>query len=383
MATGESKMTPPRDEPATRFRSQAILVIGAGLATGLQLGFMQAFMTGSRRALLVYPIASLFFAGLTLMLWQLVFPRLPARPRGRRLFLQGTIALVSMALASFVVVNTEMLISGRGWIFTRYVGGDIPIVISADVIAIAPFIYFLLPIVPTALMSVVGFNQSWWQIFLLETREHQARELAASAQLEALRAQINPHFLFNSLNSISQLISVDPERAEACVERLADIFRYLLRSENRTFVTLGDELEIADAYLDIERARFGDRLSVRFTVEDAARDRLVPTLILQPLIENAVRHGVSRKIGGGEVTIDAAIRDDDLRVVISDTGIGMPDGVEAALSSGIGLRNVHDRLIQLYGADYAPEISTSPGRGTRVTVRVPRRAPAEFDGTVH
>ena len=147
MATGESKMTPPRDEPATRFRSQAILVIGAGLATGLQLGFMQAFMTGSRRALLVYPIASLFFAGLTLMLWQLVFPRLPARPRGRRLFLQGTIALVSMALASFVVVNTEMLISGRGWIFTRYVGGDIPIVISADVIAIAPFIYFLLPMV--------------------------------------------------------------------------------------------------------------------------------------------------------------------------------------------------------------------------------------------
>ena len=268
--------------------------------------------------------------------------------------------------------------------FSPYVGGDVTVLVPATWLAKIPMLYFVVPIVPVVLITVIGFNQSWWQIFLLEKRESQARELASLAQLEALRARINPHFLFNSLNSIAQLISTDPERAEACVERLAEIFRYLLQTDNRSFVTLRDELEIADAYLDIERARFGDRLAVDFLVEDGALHRTVPTLILQPLIENAVRHGVSQKIGGGTVSIEAAIDGGDLRVVVRDTGVGMPDGVQAALSAGVGLRNVHDRLVHLYGEQYAPLIDSHPGEGTSIVVRVPQAASPPGDlGTVH
>jgi len=110
----------------------------------------------------------------------------------------------------------------------------------------------------------------------------------------------------------------------------------------------------------------------------------VPTLILQPLIENAVRHGVSQKVGGGTVSIEASLEGADLRVVIRDTGVGMPDGVQAALSAGVGLRNVHDRLVHLYGEQYAPRIDTFPGQGTAITVRVPQTAtPAGDLDTVH
>jgi two-component sensor histidine kinase len=367
-------MSPPRDAPASRFRSQAILVYGAGLATGLQIALMQCFVGRSWRPLVTVVPASLIFSSVTLALWQLVFPKLPAQPRSRRFLFQAAIALLSVTVTSFVVINVQMLLADGRWMLTPYTGGDLTIVFPERLLAVAPLIYFVLPIVPAAFMTVVGFNQSWWQIFLLETREQKARELAASAQLEALRAQINPHFLFNSLNSIAQLISVAPERAEGCVERLAEIFRYLLRSENHSFVTLADELDIVDAYLDIERARFGDRLHVTYDVDEAARSRLVPTLLLQPLIENAVRHGVSQKVEGGRVSIEAGLDADNLRVVVSDTGVGLPVDADDALSRGIGLRNVHERLVHLFGSSYAPEIQTRPGDGTTVTVRVPLRS---------
>ena len=285
--------------------------------------------------------------------------------------MQAVIALIAMTATSFLIVNGFLFLSEGKSMFSPYLGGDVSLVIPAASIAWSPYIYFAFPIVPAALLVVVGFNQSWWQIFLLEKREHQARELAALAQLEALRAQINPHFLFNSLNSISQLISSDPDRAEECVGRLAEIFRYLLRSENRSFVTLSDELAIVDAYLDIERARFGAKLVVDFSVADQARHRFVPTLILQPLVENAVRHGVSQKVGGGRVSIEADLQGDDLRVVVRDTGVGMVGKVSHDSAGGVGLRNVHNRLVQLFGDDYAPRIDSESGSGTVVTLRVP------------
>ena len=109
----------------------------------------------------------------------------------------------------------------------------------------------------------------------------------------------------------------------------------------------------------------------------------MPTLILQPLIENAVRHGVSQKVGGGLVSIEAALDGSDLRVVVRDTGVGMREGVEAALSAGVGLRNVHDRLVQLYGAQYAPKIDSQPGQGTSIVVRVPQGGNTTVSSTVH
>jgi signal transduction histidine kinase len=360
-------------EPSTRFRSQAKLIFGSSLAVGLQIGLSQAFLLRSTSVVATSIIGSLVFGAATLALWQWIFPQLRRREHFR--FWQTAVAVLAMTVTSFFLINTTMFVADGRTLFTPYTGGDRTVVVSAEWISFGPFLYFVLPIIPVALLCVIGFNQSWWQIFLLERREHQARELAARAQLEALRAQINPHFLFNSLNSIAQLISTEPERAEECVERLAEIFRYLLQSENRSFVTLEDELDIADAYLDIERARFGERLEVDFVVDEAVRHHVVPTLILQPLIENAVRHGVSQKVGGGKVSIEAQLQDGDLRVVVRDTGVGMKSGIDAALSRGVGLRNVYDRLVQLYGESYAPRIDSTPGAGTTVTVRVPPSSP--------
>lgn len=355
--------------PSPRLRSQAKLIFGSSLAVGLQIGLAQAVLLRSQHVVLTSIFGSVVFGATTLVLWQWVFPPLRSRPHFR--FWQAAVAVAAMTVISFLLVNGTMLAFDGRWIFSSYEGGDRTVVVPGEWIALGPFLYFILPIIPVSLLCVTGFNQSWWQIFLLERREHQARELAARAQLEALRAQINPHFLFNSLNSIAQLISTDPDRAEECVERLAEIFRYLLQSENRSFVTLEDELDIADAYLDIERARFGDRLEVDFVIDEAVRHHIVPTLILQPLIENAVRHGVSQKVGGGRVSIEAGLDAGELRVVVRDTGVGMRSGIEAALSRGVGLRNVYDRLVQLYGERYAPRIDSTPGTGTTVTVRVP------------
>jgi len=366
-------MAIPHDKPVSRLRSQAILVYGAGLATGLQLALIQSYMLQSWSALVIFPLGSLVYSSTAILLWQFVFPRLQSKPPGLRLVLQSLVAIVALGVTSFLVVDVARLVTIGKSIFHLYEGGDVVVTIPAKLIRLAPLIYFLVPILPGALAVVVGFNQSWWQIFLLEKREHQARDLAASAQLEALRARINPHFLFNSLNSIAQLISADPERAEACVERLAEVFRYLLHSDSREFVTLHDELEIADAYLDIERARFGERLRVELHIAEGARSRLLPTLILQPLVENAVKHGVAQKVEGGTVRIQASLdRSGDLCVVVRDTGVGMRDGVAHAWSNGVGLRTVHERLVQLYGDAYAPRIESIPGQGTSVTVRIPR-----------
>jgi signal transduction histidine kinase len=349
--------------------NQAKLVFGCSLAVGLQIGMGHAVLVRSGSAVVTSLVSSLVFGISTLVLWQWVFPVLRSRPHFR--FWQVVVTLAAMTVTSFVLVNMIMFVSDGRWMFSPYTGGDKIVTVSKEWISAGPFLFFFLPIIPTMLLCTIGFNQGWWRIFLAERREHQARELAARAQLEALRAQINPHFLFNSLNSIAQLISSDPDRAEECVERLAEIFRYLLQSENRSFVTLEDELDIADAYLDIERARYGERLEVDFVVDDSVRRHIVPTLILQPLIENAVRHGVSQKVGGGKVSIEAQLDGGELRVVVRDTGVGMRSGIDAALSRGVGLRNVYDRLVQLYGKSYAPQIDSTPGAGTTITVRVP------------
>jgi signal transduction histidine kinase len=380
---GIGSMAALRDQPTSRLRSQAKLVLGGALATGLEVGLVQCIMLQRWSPLTTSLLGAAVYGAATLWLWQWVFPRLTSHSRARTLLLQALTGTATIGVTSFVIVNA-LLFFGKGtWMFSPYHGGDVTVLVPASWLAKLPLLFFGVPIVPVVLLAVVGFNQSWWQIFLLEKRESQARELASLAQLEALRARINPHFLFNSLNSIAQLITSDPERAEACVERLAEIFRYLLQSDNRSFVTLEDELEIADAYLDIERARFGDRLSVDFVVGDGTLHRIVPTLILQPLIENAVRHGVSQKVGGGTVSIEAALDGDDLQVVIRDTGVGMPDGVQAALSAGVGLRNVHDRLVHLYGEQYAPRIASSPGKGTSIVVRVPQATEPTEQDTVH
>jgi len=353
----------------TLLRSQGRHVASGALVTGLLLGLFGAIAAESLEPLVTYPLGALAFGATYFFICSRTFPRIETESWLGRIALQAVIAVLAMTATSFLVVNAVLIAEYRVWMFTRDGQGGL--------IAERAITYFLLPILPVAAMCVLQFNQSWAPMLRLENRARRADELAASAQLEALRAQIDPHFLFNSLNSIAHLISTDPERAEACVERLAEIFRYLLSSKDRAFVTLADELEIADGYLDIERARFGEQLRVQFDVEARARSWIVPTLILQPLVENAVRHGISKKVGGGTVSVQARVSGGELVVGVHDTGVGMTDGPRAASSNGVGLRNVSDRLVHLYGRAYAPKVDTAPNQGTRITLRVPRESTSD------
>jgi len=341
-------------------------MLWASLAVGVLLGLFAGIASDSWAPAVQFTAGSLGFGAVMLFLHRVVFPRVRVGSRAGTLLLQALVAVVAVTLTSFVVMNAILLIHYGVWMFQRDESGAF--------VARGSWTPFGLPILPVAALAVTIFNQAWQPMRALEERARRADELAASAQLQALRAQINPHFLFNSLNSIAQLITTDPLRAEACVERLSEIFRYLLSSKDRTFVTLEDELEITDGYLDIERARFGEQLQVEFEIDDRARRWIVPTLILQPLVENAVRHGISKKVGGGRVAVRARLDGNELVLDIEDTGVGMFNGRAPADSTGVGLRNVSDRLTHLYGGTYTPRIVSRPDEGTHITLRVPERA---------
>ena len=372
---------PPVDHPdpggstlaesaASSRRSQLIFIYGTGLAIGLQSGLMNYALWRKLPSALFVVGASLLFATLMLVLWQRVLPRFSRLPLARRVVAQAAISTLAFAALSIVLMELRGVVLAESSLLFPYHGPDVTITIAAQTIRHAPLVFSLIPILPVVLICVVGFHQHWWRIVRLQNRQEALRELAVSAQLAALRAQVNPHFLFNSLNSIAQLIATDPRKAEACVERLAEIYRYLLHRAEADFVSLAEELSVAESYLEIERARFGDALLVEEHIDARARDLLLPSLILQPLVENAVKHGISPKVGGGRVTIEARILDGDLRLAVRDTGVGLGDR-GAIFEHGVGLRNVRDRLLRLYGADYAPEVVSEPGAGTTVTLRIP------------
>jgi two-component system LytT family sensor kinase len=209
-----------------------------------------------------------------------------------------------------------------------------------------------------------------------EIREQEIGKLASEAELRALRAQINPHFLFNALTTIGYLIQSAPPRALETLMRLTALLRGVLRSEGE-FTTLGRELEIVEAYLDIERARFEHRLRVTVDVPPRLRNIRLPPLLLQPLVENAVKHGIGHKQSGGHVLIRARVdrTDDDQRrlaLTVEDTGAGAtPQALERGRASGVGLRNVERRLACQYGDAASLSIRTVPDEGTFVELRVP------------
>lgn len=210
-----------------------------------------------------------------------------------------------------------------------------------------------------------------------EVREQEVAKLASQAELKALRAQLNPHFLFNALTTIGYLIQSAPPRALETLMRLTSLLRGVLRSEGE-FTTLGRELDLVEAYLDIERARFENRLRVRFDVPEELRDLQVPPLILQPLVENAVKHGIAPLRHGGEILVTAAYRHDSSRLVlqVSDTGPGLPAEESASRrQAGVGLNNVEQRLRSYYGSAASILFDSSPGRGTRVELILPSAAP--------
>jgi two-component system LytT family sensor kinase len=214
-----------------------------------------------------------------------------------------------------------------------------------------------------------------------QIREQEMGRLATEAELRALRAQINPHFLFNALTTIGHLIQTAPPRALDTLMRLTALLRGVLRSEGE-YTTLGRELEIIESYLDIERARFEHRLLVRIDVPARLRTIRVPSLVLQPVVENAVKHGIAPHRLGGRVTVRASLegsRQDarQLALVVHDTGVGTTEAtLQQGRKTGVGLRNIERRLACQYGGSAWLSIRTTPGEGTTVEIRLPVDAAA-------
>jgi signal transduction histidine kinase len=216
-----------------------------------------------------------------------------------------------------------------------------------------------------------------------EQLEEQLRVLATQAELKALKAQVNPHFLFNTLNTIAALTHTDPAKAEATIERLAEMFRYVLTGSERGLVPLEEELSFLDGYLEIEQARFGERLRVTRKVAPEVLGVPVPSLLLQPLVENAVWHGRGAD-GSVDLTIRAQSQGDEVVIAIADQGPGMASptpwpppspnfGIGRGLGEGegLGLRNVDERLRKTYGEGYGLEFAADEPQGTIVTIRIP------------
>jgi len=208
-------------------------------------------------------------------------------------------------------------------------------------------------------------------------RESAGRELQASltrAQLQALRAQLDPHFLFNALNSISVMaLQGERETVVRLISGLGEVLRMSLDEAAAQEVTLAAELELLDRYLDLERVRFGDRLSIEHRIGDGTSAARVPSLVLQPLVENAIRHGIAQRRGPGRVVVQVDRLGERLRLQVSDSGAGFPSG---STREGIGLANTRARLLQLYGEAQSMELGASTEGGARVTLEIPFRVRA-------
>jgi two-component system LytT family sensor kinase len=214
-----------------------------------------------------------------------------------------------------------------------------------------------------------------WNNTRNEAKLEEQERLLMQAKLDALSSQINPHFLFNTLNSVSSLIRVHPEQARTMVIRLARIMRRRLRAQEH-FAPLRDELDFIEDYLQIETARFGDKLRVVKDVDPDTLDALVPSMLLQPLVENCIKHGISGKVDGGAITLRTRYHAGRLVIEVEDDGVGIPEAeLSGILNKGIGVNNVRERLQVLYSQDYRMLIDSQPGRGTRIEIELPAAEP--------
>ena len=210
-----------------------------------------------------------------------------------------------------------------------------------------------------------------WNTARIEHRLQEQDKLLMAARVEALANQINPHFLFNTLTSISSLIRSQPETARTLILKLSAMLRRMLRTQEH-FVTLREELASIDEYLDIEAVRFGPTLVVEKSISPDSLDLVMPSMVLQPLVENSIKHGIEKKVGGGRILIRSERRDGHTIIEIVDNGAGMADtDVSRSREGGIGLRNVDERLRVIYGENYHLRLESTPGEGTCARIEIP------------
>ena len=223
-----------------------------------------------------------------------------------------------------------------------------------------------------ATLIAVGLPVRIWNNTRIERKLVEQEKALMQARVDALISQINPHFLFNTLNTVSSLIRFDPDTARTVLLKLANILRRRLKSQIH-FVPLKQEIEFIDDYLDIEVVRFGrDKLQIRKQIEAETLDVMIPSMILQPLLENAIRHGIGPKIEGGTITLRVTRSKGQLLIEVLDDGVGIPDQRRPGiLESGIGISNIHERLKVLYGQDFSMRIESQAGKGTAVRIEIP------------
>jgi two-component system LytT family sensor kinase len=227
---------------------------------------------------------------------------------------------------------------------------------------------------------VVGIALKVWNALRLELKLEEQKHLLLEARLDALQRQINPHFLFNTLNSIASLVRSKPELAREMTVKLANILRALLKDHD-TYVPFSHELRFTDDYLDIEVVRFGaDKLRVEKDIDPKTLDVLVPSILLQPLIENSIKHGLEPRIHGGTVTVRSRLQGDRVSIEVADDGVGItvrPESNLRGTGNGIGMQNVRERLEVLYGGQARFTMVSNPGRGTLVSIELPANLPGQ------
>ena len=312
----------------------------------------------------IWHFSPLFFTDLHRYVWRFV----------RRLQIDWAVLLLAAP------VSLELL---RQWLGHRFGHIYYPSLANASATATLTPAAWLLGLVVLATVLGVAIPIKIWNSARIEHRLQEQEKLLLAARVAALASQINPHFLFNTLTSISSLIRSQPETARTLIVKLSGLLRRLLRSQEH-FVTLREELEAIDEYLDIEAVRFGPKLTIEKAIDPASLDVVVPSMLLQPLVENSIKHGLSPKIGEGRILIRCTRKDGHSIIDIIDNGVGVShadkgvgvthgqvDRGNLAPGSGIGLKNVNERLRVIYGANYQLQLDSVPGEGTCARIVIP------------
>lgn len=285
-----------------------------------------------------------------------------------------SLALHALAGVGFVVLSTLL----ERWLAAA--------VLPAPSSAFARSLFYRFDSRFLAYLIIVTVAQVSHYVTLSRDRQLEAAQLAtqlARAELQVLKMQLQPHFLFNALNAISELVHQDPTSADRLVARLGHLLRLSLeQAAGHQMVPLHQEIDFLRAYLEIEQTRFGDRLAVEIVAGLEVLDAAVPTLLLQPLVENAIRHGAAQRTSGGRVALRARRDGERLRISIEDNGPGFPED-DASLPAGLGLRNTRERLRQLYGQDHRLRLANAPDGGARLLLEVPYREIFQANTPLH
>jgi two-component system LytT family sensor kinase len=291
----------------------------------------------------IWHFSPLFFTGLHRHVWRLV----------RRSEIDWVVILLAAPIALELILQAV----GYRWPLRIYL-----------VPAHTPAMWFAV-LISTVLSVAIPIKI--WNSARIEHRLQEQEKLLMASRLDALASQINPHFLFNTLASVSSLIRSEPEKARTLIVKLSGLLRRLLRSQEH-FVTLREELDAIDEYLDIEAIRFGPQLRIDKDLDPATLDLVVPSMMLQPLVENSIKHGLSQKMGEGRITIKSHRDGDHAIIDIIDNGLGIPPADAFRVKgTGIGLRNVNERLRVIYGANYQLQLDSVPGEGTCARIMIP------------